>query len=283
MQFAFENRGGALLLVCHLQSGETVDTTIVEMFNNNRIAGFVPFEYDSYSNEIRYKISTTMTVGNILSGVMSRNIILGIVKGIITAYSEIEQYMIGGKNIVSGWDFIFSDISSGETELICLPLKLFQDAKGTLYDTLIDFMEKVQCDYREDLMYFETIRSYLADRHNFSATSLLNYIEEERRRATQLNTAYLVRVRTNERIKINKSVFVLGKDARVVDYAITDNPAVSRTHAQIINKGSDYYLIDTNSTNSSYINNIMCTSYFETKLDNGCTIRLGNEELVFCQ
>lgn len=52
----------------------------------------------------------------------------------------------------------------------------------------------------------------------------------------QAKSAYLVRKKNNERIKITKDVFYIGKERSFVDYFIGDNPAISRSHANIICK-----------------------------------------------
>lgn len=92
---------------------------------------------------------------------------------------------------------------------------------------------------------------------------------------------HLVRPINNEVIQINKSVFKLGKERSFVDYCIGNNPAVSRSHANIIRRGDSFYIMDMNSKNRTYVNNIMIPSNTEVELDPGCMIRLANEEFEF--
>ena len=91
----------------------------------------------------------------------------------------------------------------------------------------------------------------------------------------------LYRTQTGETIQINKPVFRIGKERSYVDYFVTNNNAVSRSHADIITRESGYFVIDLNSKNRTYINNQALAAQVETAICDGDTLRLGNEEFVF--
>ena len=97
----------------------------------------------------------------------------------------------------------------------------------------------------------------------------------------QIIKPYLLRIKNNERIELNKPVFRIGKERSYVDYFVSDNTAVSRSHANIINKDNDFYIVDTNSTNHTYVNGSMIQSNVETKIEHGTKIRLANEDFEF--
>ena len=92
---------------------------------------------------------------------------------------------------------------------------------------------------------------------------------------------HLVRTKNNENINLNKPVFRIGKERSYVDYFVSDNTAVSRSHANIITRDGQYYIVDTNSTNHTYVNGGMIQSNVETPLSHGAKIRLANEEFEF--
>ena len=96
----------------------------------------------------------------------------------------------------------------------------------------------------------------------------------------QLNP-YLLREKNDERILINKPLFRLGKERSFVDYFIGVNSAISRSHANIIRQGDEFFIVDANSTNHTYVNNVMISSGVEHPLKHGDKIRLANEEFVF--
>jgi len=95
------------------------------------------------------------------------------------------------------------------------------------------------------------------------------------------NEPHLIRTKNNEKIPLNKPVFRIGKERSYVDYFIGDNTAVSRSHANIIDHNGEFFVVDTNSTNHTYVNGGMIQSGVETKLSHGTKIRLANEDFEF--
>lgn len=91
----------------------------------------------------------------------------------------------------------------------------------------------------------------------------------------------LIRKRTDEAIRIDKPVFRIGKEEGYVDYLIPDNPAISRSHADIITKDGKYFIYDNSSTNRTYVNNVMIPSLKDIVLEDGATIRMADEEFEF--
>ena len=98
--------------------------------------------------------------------------------------------------------------------------------------------------------------------------------------ATQIEP-HLIRTKNNEKIPLNKPVFRIGKERSYVDYFVSDNTAISRGHANIVNHNGEFFVVDTNSTNHTYVNGAMIQSGVETKLTHGDKIRLANEDFEF--
>ena len=92
---------------------------------------------------------------------------------------------------------------------------------------------------------------------------------------------FLVRKSTKEKILINRDVFKIGKERSYVDYFVTNNNAVSRSHADIITRGNKYFVIDLNSKNHTYINDQMLPVQVEMEICDGDRLKLGNEEFIF--
>lgn len=91
----------------------------------------------------------------------------------------------------------------------------------------------------------------------------------------------LHRMSTNETIDINKPVFRLGKEKSYVDYFVFNNNSVSRSHADIITRGTRYFVYDHNSKNNTYINDKTLPVKIEVEIFEGNILRLANEEFVF--
>lgn len=91
----------------------------------------------------------------------------------------------------------------------------------------------------------------------------------------------LIRSKTMENIPINKPVFRLGTERSYVDYFVTDNSAISRSHANIIIRDDKYYIVDTNSTNHTYVNGNMIQNNVEYEINDKDMIKLANEDFEF--
>ena len=91
----------------------------------------------------------------------------------------------------------------------------------------------------------------------------------------------LTRIKTGERISINKPVFRVGKEKSYVDYFIGDNTAISRSHANIHTENGEYFIEDTNSTNHTYLNGNLLSSNVKVKLSSGDRVRFANEDFTF--
>ncbi len=92
---------------------------------------------------------------------------------------------------------------------------------------------------------------------------------------------YLLRSSNNERILLDRPIFHIGKERSYVDYCISGNPTISRSHADFINRNGQFFIVDNNSTNHTYINGEMIPSNTEIPLSHGTKIRLSNEEFEF--
>lgn len=117
------------------------------------------------------------------------------------------------------------------------------------------------------------------------ATGLLNQDDEDGTALLIENQSVhyptLFRLLTEDTISVNKPVFRIGKEKSYVDCFISNNNAVSRSHADIVTRGNKYFVIDLNSKNHTYINDQIIAVQCETEIRNGDRLKLGNEEFVF--
>jgi hypothetical protein len=92
---------------------------------------------------------------------------------------------------------------------------------------------------------------------------------------------FLVRVTTQEKVFVNKPAFRIGKVRKNCDYIVSNNNAVSRSHADIITRDYRYFISDNNSTNKTYVDNHAIPVNKEIEIFSGTKLRLANEEFVF--
>lgn len=95
------------------------------------------------------------------------------------------------------------------------------------------------------------------------------------------NFPYLIRTKNNEKIMVNKPSFRIGKERKYSDYFVSDNNAVSRSHADIITREKRYYIIDLNSTNKTYVDGRAIAIEKEVEIFDGTKLRLANEDFIF--
>lgn len=91
----------------------------------------------------------------------------------------------------------------------------------------------------------------------------------------------LWRKKTGEKIRIRKSVFSIGKDFQEADYAVKDNPLISRLHAVFRCQYGSYYIEDNNSANGTFVNERRLALGQEACLKSGDRIRIADEEFEF--
>ena len=139
--------------------------------------------------------------------------------------------------------------------------KHYAGQSGFMTDKPKDYYEHYDCDDEKTGLLEE-------------ATGLLEDDE-------QVHFPSLFRVLTEENISINKPVFRLGKEKSYADYFVSNNNAVSRSHADIITRGQRVFVIDLNSKNKTYINDLPIPVQQETEIFNGDRLRLANEEFIF--
>lgn len=106
-------------------------------------------------------------------------------------------------------------------------------------------------------------------------------LSPERLEAIKVIYPTIIRKYTNEEIYINKSCFTVGKN-KSSDYCINDNNAISRKHASIITtKDNRYFIIDENSTNGTYIDDIKIECKIETEILPNQRLRFADVEFEF--
>lgn len=90
----------------------------------------------------------------------------------------------------------------------------------------------------------------------------------------------LVFVKNNIIYEINKSKYILGRNKKVVDCYIADNPYVARIHAIIFFEQNGYVLYDQNTKNGTFVNQVKITNKGYL-LHDGDEIVLANERIIF--
>lgn len=93
--------------------------------------------------------------------------------------------------------------------------------------------------------------------------------------------AVLTQLNNGNSATVSQDVFRIGKDPARCDWTVMGNAAVSRLHAEIMIEQGNYYLVDKNSTNRTFVNGELVGAGVPRLLENESIISLGNEEILF--
>jgi hypothetical protein len=109
----------------------------------------------------------------------------------------------------------------------------------------------------------------------------LSHPVPEASQSQQIPVPYLLRIKTQDKIYIDKPEFTFGKSASKADYAIADNKAVSRSHCTILRKNGVSFIEDNKSTNGTFVNGKNIAGEQNIFLTNGASVVMGDEEFVY--
>lgn len=90
----------------------------------------------------------------------------------------------------------------------------------------------------------------------------------------------LIREKTNEIIRVNQEIFLLGKESGRVDYAIRNNEKISRVHAQIIIRKGKCFIRDNKSLNHVKVNGQQIPPSTDVEIRNGDYVMLADEQFI---
>lgn len=179
MSFSLENQGSGTFLVYTLGSEEEIDSMGLGMLSNNKVPGLISLLYTQMDTTryIKYNVSSKMSASQFFGGIVRKKQLLGIFGGIVRALTSAEEYMINPDSIVLNLDYMFSDVSTCETSLICLPVK--NAAKNTDISVFLkNIMFGTQFDQSENCDYVAKIINYLNGSAPFSACGFKKLLDE---------------------------------------------------------------------------------------------------------
>lgn len=163
MNFVYENQGINTFLVYTINPNDAVDTLGLGMLTNNKIPGLAPatFIQMNTTKYIRYNVTSKISVSQLFTGPVNRTRLLGVFRGIVDAVLAAEEYMIDTKSIIIDTNYIFSDVVTCETVMICLPVLGVVEGKTDLGTFFRNIIINTQYDQTENCDYVGTIINYL--------------------------------------------------------------------------------------------------------------------------
>ena len=163
--FFCENQDAVTYLVYQVQESDELDSMSIKMMTNNAIPGFADSSVTKIDDTeyIRYIISEKVSVGKLFSGVVTKKRLLGVFVGIVDAMLAADEYMIDNSNLLLDLEYIFTDVDTCETVMICLPL---MNTEGKRHDVGMFFKNiifNIQIDQNENTDYVPIILHYVSN------------------------------------------------------------------------------------------------------------------------
>ncbi len=179
-RFSYENQGSTTYLVCTLEPEETLDTMSLGMITNNHISGLVSAIFMQMNAEqyIKYNVSSRIPVSQLFTGIVNKKRLLGVFQGVVNALLNAEDYMIDSDSLLLDLDYIFAEVSSCDTVLICLPVSVANRVHTDVGAFFKNIMFSTQFDQTENCSYVAKILSYLNSAPTFSVPNFAELIKE---------------------------------------------------------------------------------------------------------
>ena len=178
INFYYENQGTITYLVYKIKDADPIDSMSLGMLTNNKIPGLAPALYTQMDMEkfIKYNVTAKISVSQFFDGAVNRKRLLGVFNGIVDAMLSAEDFMIDVRTILLDMNYIFTDVSTCDTVLICLPI-LNSDQDIDLSTFFKNIMFNTQFDQTENCDHVARIINYLNSAPVFSLHDFKGVLE----------------------------------------------------------------------------------------------------------
>lgn len=149
MKFNFETIGINTFL-SYAADAEQLDNFSLKMLENNEINGLLPFSsiHENNQKKIRYTVTSYETLESYIRRPLSFLKILNILESIAKTALELDEYMLYMNGIVLDAAYMYTEIKTGKTYLVYLPLKISENAN--VFEFLRNLLGRVQYEKPEN-------------------------------------------------------------------------------------------------------------------------------------
>ena len=180
MKFTYENQGSSTYLVYEIAENDVVDSMSFGMLTNNKIDGLIPLIYTQMneSQYLKYNVTAKISVRQMFEGAVNKKRLIGVFRGIVNAMLSVEDYMIDPASVILDLDYVFADVSSCETALVCLPLVTKEQGRVDLGQMFKNIVFNTQFDKTENCDYVANLINYLNGSGSFSLKEFKEVLDE---------------------------------------------------------------------------------------------------------
>lgn len=253
------------------------------------------------SRLLSYKIPATLPITTYMTKQLYRGEFLSIMASIMKQLLFFEDNDMPVEKVLLNRKYMYIELATMDVQLLYMPIdKKFNDLN--VCEFIQHFIRRVRFADMQCVTCVDQILQYLDSSMIFSLRDFYNFILEllqEQMLAEELDDSseddtsvlvsqreyknvvpYLVRLRTNALIPIEKSEFTIGKSSES-DYQVTDNKKISRRHCSLKVSNGECYIRDNESTNHTYVNGKLILPGVDVMLKNDDYIRMADEEFKY--
>lgn len=177
MEFTFETIGINTFLTC-MTDVEKMDDFSLKMLENNEIDGLLPFSsiQENRKKKVRYAITSYETLESYMRRPLTLSKILNILESIAKTALELDEYMLYMNGIVLDAAYMYTEIKTGKTRLVYLPLKSSENVD--VFEFLRNLLGRVQYEAPESAVSILKISNEINSGKITGLGQLLDAIKE---------------------------------------------------------------------------------------------------------
>ena len=284
---------------------EQINTMELDIINRGEIPALLPVEIrKSLSGKaFRFVVQSLIDLRSYLKSGIGFDSFAHIVSQIVRALQDCESHGIRSGNLELNCDRAFYDYGRHQVRLICWPL-----ISLSAYSNVPAFFHELGAIYistDKDSGYRVNYLAFFDSRAKFDLDAFGRFVEslEKQWRDEQneghdagtsapskpddipptvgLRTSTIQRLSQKVTINVTHYPFTLGRMSQFCDYAVEDNPYVSKRHVTILLRNNQTFIRDNGSANGTFLNDTRLPANTEVELHSGDTFWIGNEEFTF--
>ena len=176
----YESIGSNTYLTYKISETDELDTMSLGMLTSNKIPGFAQtsFSQSDLDKFVKFNVSSKVSISEIFSGPINRKRLLGVLNGITDAFISGPEYMIDTDSIILDRNYIFADVQTCETFVICLPLIGDEDSKYDIKEFFRNILLTSQFDPTEPCDHIAKIMNYINSTPQFSFVDFKRVLRE---------------------------------------------------------------------------------------------------------
>ena len=220
---------------------------------------------------------------NSMMNTLTEDAFINIVSSLLSSINDVRNNgFLSIDNIDVSFDSIFVDAKTYKVKLVYLPIynNEPQNFERTLISSMKESLKKSPLGKSSRINTI--IKNWENDSLSFDHLSIRlkenKPLHQDIKKTKKQLKIVAIDAPAYFEIIINKDEFIIGKNKELADGAIPYNRKISRIHCKISTENNHYSIMDLDSLNGTYLNNIRLQTQRPVIIKNGDNIRLANSE-----